>query len=49
MRRVTVIFMTAALAVSALAQDWYHDREERFRGEGWKPKVRTDLERQPGE
>ena len=48
MRRVTVIFMTAALAVSALAQDWYHDREERFRGEGWKPKVflhiRTELE-----
>jgi hypothetical protein len=48
MRAVTVIFMTAALAVSALAQDWYHDREERFRGEAWKPKVfmhiRTDLE-----
>jgi hypothetical protein len=48
MRAVTVIFMTAALAVSALAQDWYHDREERFKGEAWKPKVfvhiKTDLE-----
>jgi hypothetical protein len=38
----------AALAVSALAQDWYHEREERYRGEQWKPQifmhVRTDLE-----
>lgn len=48
MRGITVAFMMAALAVSAIAQDWYHDREERFRGEGWRPKVflhvRTDLE-----
>ncbi len=38
----------AALAFSAAAQDWYHDREERFRGEEWRPhifmNVRTDLE-----
>ena len=38
----------AALAFSAAAQDWYHDREERFRGEGWRlhifMHVRTDLE-----
>jgi len=38
----------AALAFSAVAQDWYHDREERFRGEEWRPhiftNVRTDLE-----
>jgi hypothetical protein len=37
-----------ALAFTAVAQDWYHDREERFRGEGWRPhifmNVRTDLE-----
>jgi hypothetical protein len=30
------------------AQDWYRDREERFRGNAWRPKVflnvRTDLE-----
>jgi hypothetical protein len=41
-----VIF--GALALSAAAQDWYHDRDERFRGEGWRPhifmNVRTDLE-----
>ncbi len=40
--------LVAALAFSAVAQDWYHDREERFRGEGWKAQVfvhvRTDLE-----
>jgi hypothetical protein len=38
----------AALAVSAVAQDWYHEREERFRGEEWKAhvfmQVRTDLD-----
>jgi len=37
-----------ALALSAIAQDWYHEREERFRGEQWRPHifmhVRTDLE-----
>jgi hypothetical protein len=38
----------AALAFTAVAQDWYHDREERFRGEAWRARVfvhvRTDLE-----
>jgi len=37
-----------ALAFSAVAQDWYHDREQRFHGEEWRPHifayVRTDLE-----
>jgi hypothetical protein len=37
-----------ALALSALAQDWYHEREERFRGEQWRAHVfmhvRADLE-----
>ena len=40
--------MLAALAVSAMAQDWYRDRDERFRGEEWRTHVfmhvRTDLE-----
>jgi len=40
--------IVAALAFSAAAQDWYHDREERFRGEEWRAHifmhVRTDLE-----
>ena len=37
-----------ALALSALSQDWYHEREERYRGEGWRPHiflhVRSDLD-----
>ena len=49
MKRIfTVGIIFAAVAFSAAAQDWYHDREERFRGEGWRPsvflQVRTDLE-----
>jgi hypothetical protein len=40
--------VVAALAFSAAAQDWYHDREERYRGKAWRPhifmNVRTDLE-----
>jgi hypothetical protein len=47
-RTFTVGVIIAALAFSAAAQDWYHDREERFRGEGWRSHifmhVRTDLE-----
>jgi hypothetical protein len=41
-------FMMTVFILSALAQDWYHDRDERFRGEQWRPHlfmyVRTDLE-----
>jgi hypothetical protein len=40
-------FILSALAVSAFAQDWYHEREERYHGEEWKRQVfvhvRTDL------
>jgi hypothetical protein len=47
-RTFTAGVIFAALAFSAAAQDWYHDREERFRGEAWRPhvfmQVRTDLE-----
>jgi hypothetical protein len=47
-RTFTAGVIVAALAFSAVAQDWYHDREERFRGEEWRPHlfmyVRTDLE-----
>ena len=47
-RTFTAGAIIAALAFSAAAQDWYHDREERFRGEEWRPHifmhVRTDLE-----
>jgi hypothetical protein len=47
-RTITAGVFIAALAFSAAAQDWYHDRDERFRGEEWRPHifmhVRTDLE-----
>ena len=45
---LTSALILTALAFSAIAQDWYHEREERFRGEGWRPHlfmhVRNDLE-----
>ena len=49
MKRIFAVgIILGALAFTAAAQDWYHDREERFRGEGWRPhifmNVRTDLE-----
>ncbi len=49
MKRIfTAAIIFAALAFTAVAQDWYHDREERFRGEEWRPHifmhVRTDLD-----
>jgi hypothetical protein len=38
----------AALAFTAAAQDWYHDRDARYHGEEWRThvftEVRTDLE-----
>lgn len=47
-RSITTVVMIAALAMTAAAQDWYHQREERFRGQGWRShvflQVRTDLE-----
>lgn len=45
---LTVSVILAALGFSAAAQDWYHERDERFRGDQWRPHlfmhVRTDLE-----
>jgi len=47
-RMVTTGFVIAAMALTALAQDWYHDREQRYQGDDWRPhifdNVRTDLE-----
>jgi opacity protein-like surface antigen len=47
-RFLTASVILAAFAWSAAAQDWYRDREERFRGEGWRAHlfmhVRTDLD-----
>ena len=47
-RYLTVGAILASFALSAAAQDWYHEREERFRGEQWRAHlfmhVRSDLE-----
>jgi hypothetical protein len=44
----TIGVLMTALTIGAVAQDWYHDREDRFRGEAWRShifmQVRTDLE-----
>src|SRR5579863_396498 len=43
-----VMMAELAFGVAAQDRDWYHDREERFRGEEWRHHifvhVRTDLE-----
>ncbi|HEY1755890.1 MAG TPA: hypothetical protein VGG72_10875 [Bryobacteraceae bacterium] len=47
-RTFTAGVIAGMLAFTAAAQDWYHDRDERFRGEGWRPhifmNVKTDLD-----
>ena len=47
-RFLTAAMMIAAFAFSVAAQDWYHQREERFRGEQWRAHlfqhVRTDVD-----
>ena len=49
MRRImTAVAIIAALALSAFGDDWYRERQERYRGEEWRPKlflhIRTDLD-----
>ncbi|HUO28561.1 MAG TPA: hypothetical protein VMU80_05055 [Bryobacteraceae bacterium] len=45
---ITTALVMAMFAFSVVAQDWYHERDERFQGEGWRAhifdNVRTDLE-----
>ena len=45
---LTASLIMTAFAFGVAAQDWYHEREERFRGEQWRSHlfahVRTDLE-----
>jgi uncharacterized coiled-coil DUF342 family protein len=42
------LIITAFVGLSAAAQDWYHDREARYRGERWRSQVflqvRSDLD-----
>jgi hypothetical protein len=44
----TGLIMLACFGWNAVAQDWYHDREARFRGEEWRGRVfehvRVDLD-----
>ena len=49
MRIFTAAMTIAAfLALTAAAQDWYHERDEHFRGENWRSQVflqvRSDLD-----
>jgi hypothetical protein len=45
---LTAGFVIAAMAVTALGQDWYHDRDQRYQGDVCRPhifdNVRADLE-----
>ena len=47
-RSMTVVLILASLISIAFAQDWYHDRDERYRGEQWRSQlfsnVRQDLD-----
>src|SRR5580693_4062667 len=42
------LIMLVCFGLNVAAQDWYHEREERFRGEEWRghifEHVRTDLD-----
>jgi hypothetical protein len=42
------VVLLACFGLTAAAQDWYHDREGRYHGNGWRghifEQVRTDLE-----
>ncbi|HEX4230409.1 MAG TPA: hypothetical protein VHZ07_17160 [Bryobacteraceae bacterium] len=42
------LMLAAILGLNAVAQDWYHERDERYRGDRWRShvflEVRTDLD-----
>ena len=42
-RFLTAAVIMGALALSAVAQDWYHERDERFRGEQWRSHLFTEV------
>jgi opacity protein-like surface antigen len=45
---ITAVLFVSALALSAVAQDWYQERDNRYQGQEWRAhifdNVRTDLE-----
>ncbi len=50
MKRIVTagLIVVASFGLSAAAQDWYHDRDARYRGEQWRSQVfmqvRSDLD-----
>jgi hypothetical protein len=40
---VAAVLILASVTSIAFAQDWYHDREERYRGDQWRPHVFSDV------
>ena len=42
-RFLTAGLIMTALTLSTAAQDWYHDRDERFRGEQWRSRIFTEV------
>lgn len=42
------LILATLIGFNAVAQDWYHDRDDRYRGEGWRSQlflqVRSDLD-----
>jgi hypothetical protein len=47
-RTLTICAIITAFVLSAAAQDWYHQRDDRYRGDAWRShlftEVRADLE-----
>jgi hypothetical protein len=47
-RSMTVVLILVSVTSIAFAQDWYHDRDERYYGDQWRPHVfshvRQDLD-----
>src|SRR5690348_15344396 len=45
---MTAVLILASVTSIAFAQDWYHDRDDRFHGDQWRPQVfanvRQDLD-----
>ena len=48
MKKSTALLIVVAFAMSASAQDWYHDRDAHYHGDQWRPQVfaqvRSDLD-----
>src|SRR6201992_590778 len=48
MKKSIALLIVVAFAMSASAQDWYHDRDARYHGDQWRPQVfaqvRSDLD-----